>query len=349
VPRPTQGSLRALRLRGCHPLWHTVPGASASSARTTGLLRVRSPLLPESRLMSSPPGTEMFQFPGFAARAYGFGPGYPQRGGLPHSDMRGSTLARNSPRLIAACHVLHRLLAPRHPPDALLSRSRPVPPPPPIRSADPGPHDTHTLTHSTTCSIAPWVTPPMDAISTRSSFTMPKSAPTARPRRARTRVAAERQAQEARAQRRRHRPPASPGHTGGAAARPRRSRRSSGSHPARPAAPGRCRQGRGRQAKADRRRPTDRRRMEAIGFEPTTPCLQSRRSPAELRPRRRQPQAGGTSLSAHHPAAPRLSRLSRRPCRDWLPRCRRAATSFVSPSGGFRPRQRRGRNGPGRT
>jgi hypothetical protein len=185
--------------------------------------------------------------------------------------------------------------------------------------------------------------------STRSSFTMPKSAPTARPRRARTRVAAERQAQEARAQRRRHRPPASPGHTGGAAARPRRSRRSSGSHPARPAAPGRCRQGRGRQAKADRRRPTDRRRMEAIGFEPTTPCLQSRRSPAELRPRRRQSQAGGTSLSAHHPAAPRLSRLSRRPCRDWLPRCRRAATSFVSPSGGFRPRQRRGRNGPGRT
>ena len=31
-----------------------------------GLVRVRSPLLAESRLMSFPPGTEMFQFPGFA-------------------------------------------------------------------------------------------------------------------------------------------------------------------------------------------------------------------------------------------------------------------------------------------
>ena len=35
----------------------------------TGLVRVRSPLLTESRLMSFPPGTEMFQFPGFASPA----------------------------------------------------------------------------------------------------------------------------------------------------------------------------------------------------------------------------------------------------------------------------------------
>jgi hypothetical protein len=32
----------------------------------TGLVRFRSPLLTESRLMSFPPGTEMFHFPGFA-------------------------------------------------------------------------------------------------------------------------------------------------------------------------------------------------------------------------------------------------------------------------------------------
>ena len=32
----------------------------------TGLVRVRSPLLAESLLMSFPPGTEMFQFPGLA-------------------------------------------------------------------------------------------------------------------------------------------------------------------------------------------------------------------------------------------------------------------------------------------
>ena len=33
------------------------------------LVRVRSPLLTESRLMSFPPGTEMFQFPGFALKS----------------------------------------------------------------------------------------------------------------------------------------------------------------------------------------------------------------------------------------------------------------------------------------
>jgi phage tail protein X len=33
----------------------------------TGLVRVRSPLLAESLLMSFPPGTEMFQFPGLAS------------------------------------------------------------------------------------------------------------------------------------------------------------------------------------------------------------------------------------------------------------------------------------------
>ena len=37
-----------------------------------GLVRVRSPLLAESRLMSFPPGTEMFQFPGFASSPYEF-------------------------------------------------------------------------------------------------------------------------------------------------------------------------------------------------------------------------------------------------------------------------------------
>ena len=41
--------------------------------------------------------------------------------GLPHSDIRGSTIARISPRLFAACHVLHRLLVPRHPPNALIT------------------------------------------------------------------------------------------------------------------------------------------------------------------------------------------------------------------------------------
>jgi len=118
-PRPTQGSHRALPVRGRHPLWPAVPGGSGSLDATTGLIRVRSPLLAESRLVSFPPATEMFQFAGFASRAYGFSARYRIRGGLPHSDIRGSTIARISPRLIAACYVLHRLSVPRHPPNAL--------------------------------------------------------------------------------------------------------------------------------------------------------------------------------------------------------------------------------------
>ncbi len=70
--------------------------------------------------MSFPPGTEMFQFPGFASLHYVFMQRYPLPGGLPHSDTHGSTPARGSPWLFAACHVLHRLLVPRHPPNALL-------------------------------------------------------------------------------------------------------------------------------------------------------------------------------------------------------------------------------------
>ena len=37
------------------------------NTQTTGLVRFRSPLLAESRLMSFPPATEMFQFAGFAS------------------------------------------------------------------------------------------------------------------------------------------------------------------------------------------------------------------------------------------------------------------------------------------
>jgi hypothetical protein len=43
-------------------------------------------------------------------------------GGLPHSEIPGSPIARIFPGLFAACHVLHRLSVPRHPPDALVSR-----------------------------------------------------------------------------------------------------------------------------------------------------------------------------------------------------------------------------------
>ena len=47
----------------------------------------------------------------------------PIKGGLPHSEIRGSILISRSPRLIAAGHVLHRLWDPRHPPYALSNLS----------------------------------------------------------------------------------------------------------------------------------------------------------------------------------------------------------------------------------
>jgi hypothetical protein len=88
--------------------------------------------------MSFPPGTEMFQFPGFAqctlfysghCTVIPYEPEYrpkpvikftDHKGGFPHSEIFGSKGARASPKLIAACHVLHRLSVPRHPSEALM-------------------------------------------------------------------------------------------------------------------------------------------------------------------------------------------------------------------------------------
>jgi hypothetical protein len=119
VSRLTRGRDRLLPVRGYHPLWPAFPDSSGCIGRATGLVRVRSPLLAESLLMSFPPGTEMFQFPGFASCTYVFSAGSPKRVGFPHSEILGSKPARSSPRLIAACYVLHRLSTPRHPPNAL--------------------------------------------------------------------------------------------------------------------------------------------------------------------------------------------------------------------------------------
>ena len=140
MSRPTRVLADRFRIRGYHPLWRIFPNASANVFNGTGLVRFRSPLLTESRLMSFPPGTEMFQFPGFASPKpilfslvillpFNSAPdcsGSKLNGGsgFPHSEICGSKFAHNSPQLIAACHVLHRLCMPRHPPIALTSRLR---------------------------------------------------------------------------------------------------------------------------------------------------------------------------------------------------------------------------------
>jgi hypothetical protein len=105
------------------PCGQTGPTTPPCKHDGLGYVRVRSPLLAESLLISVPVGTEMVHFPTLPSWTYGFSPGYPGMtpGGFPHSEISGSTLVCSSPKLIAAYHVLHRLLAPRHSPHALSS------------------------------------------------------------------------------------------------------------------------------------------------------------------------------------------------------------------------------------
>src|SRR5262249_14961352 len=72
------------------------------------LIPVRSPLLRESRLISVPPGTEMFQFPG-SPRAF-----------------RDRCLLGGSPGHFAAFHARVVLTTPRHPPRALRNLTTPI-------------------------------------------------------------------------------------------------------------------------------------------------------------------------------------------------------------------------------
>ena len=65
--------LLTFSIRDYHPLWSDFPFRSDKSvAILRRLFRFRSPLLSESRLMSIPQGTEMFQFPWFASHTYVF-------------------------------------------------------------------------------------------------------------------------------------------------------------------------------------------------------------------------------------------------------------------------------------
>ena len=78
----------------------------------------------------------MFQFPGFALKPLCIqgkstclcplmtapkGNNNKHSGGFPHSDIHGSKPIPGSPWLNAGYHVLHRLLLPRHPPNALFA------------------------------------------------------------------------------------------------------------------------------------------------------------------------------------------------------------------------------------
>jgi hypothetical protein len=87
------------------------------------LIPVRSPLLRKSMSLSSPAGTEMFQFPAFAAFPYGFREG--SRGiASRRFRIRASpdqSLPATPRSLSQLCYALHRLLTPKHPPCTLRS------------------------------------------------------------------------------------------------------------------------------------------------------------------------------------------------------------------------------------
>ena len=116
------------RLRSRNALRHRGPTTPLGpEPEGFGLFPGRSPLLGESFLFSLPPGTKMFQFPGFASLNIAGIAGL-QPAGLSHSEIRGSQVTCTLPRLIAAYRVLHRLREPRHPPCALalfLARNSP--------------------------------------------------------------------------------------------------------------------------------------------------------------------------------------------------------------------------------
>ena len=73
----------------------------------------------------------MFQFRRFPTYTYLIQYTLP-RGGFPHSEISGSQLICSSPKLIAAYHVLHRLLMPRHSPCALFRLTSPTRSPAPL-------------------------------------------------------------------------------------------------------------------------------------------------------------------------------------------------------------------------
>jgi hypothetical protein len=134
------------RLQDCHLLWSHVPeGSTIDRVSDSTALRPDGSYnpgehalavwaLPRSLaatcgitdLFSLPGGTEMVHFPPLPSCTYGFSAGCSgiSRSGFPHSEIPGSKPACGSPRLIAACHVLHRLLAPRHSPYALSSLTK---------------------------------------------------------------------------------------------------------------------------------------------------------------------------------------------------------------------------------
>ena len=123
----------SLSVRGCHPLWPTFPGRSSSlrcSAGPHSLAATRGvsiDVLSSGYLDVSVPRVCLYN-PMYSGHKYLFQTIINSRsyynelsGGLPHSEIHGSKLILSSSWLIAEYHVFHRLLLPRHSPNALFA------------------------------------------------------------------------------------------------------------------------------------------------------------------------------------------------------------------------------------
>ena len=98
------------RVRGYHPLRPHFPERSTNkSIITCRLIPFRSPLLWESRLISFPRATEMFQFTRFASLPLCIQDRIPRRVGFPIRTSPDQSFVASSPELFAGSHVLHRL------------------------------------------------------------------------------------------------------------------------------------------------------------------------------------------------------------------------------------------------
>ena len=92
---------KAFHIQGYHLLWPTFPCRFAiPNAKLCRLIRFRSPLLSESRLISFPRVTEMFQFARFASMTYVFSQRYPCGWVSPFGNLR-----------VKACLPAHRSLS----------------------------------------------------------------------------------------------------------------------------------------------------------------------------------------------------------------------------------------------
>ena len=117
------GCSKAVLLPLLNPLCSPNPAMHASRF---GLFRVRSPLLTESNVSFSSSGYLDVSVPRvpFHKLWIHLWMTVVHTAGFPHSEISGSKDICSSPKLIAAYHVFHRLLVPRHPPCALSSLTR---------------------------------------------------------------------------------------------------------------------------------------------------------------------------------------------------------------------------------